>query len=489
MIGRKGAGKKHLRENSSSGSSCSLEKKEGKGRSRKQSFSDRRRQEKRRAGALLSALFLVCMTGVFGLGSFFSNPALLGLQTPEPISAEEEKENLAQAPQRRARMQEEELGAIQDGMEEGMEPGMKTEPLPENPAIYLNDTLAGLTDSQLNRLGVFGTPQEEPEIGQVENDLTTANGFETRDDQVVVQGDGVNLRAESQTESRIIVQLKTGDTLQRTGENGEWSRVVYEGTECYVSNQFVAVKQPEPEPDSTAGVRAAAASEDDGLVRAASEGEIQPIGQGPVVVIDAGHQNKENIRKESAGPESSRMSQKMEAGAVGSFLGVRECDVTLAIAEKTKQVLTERGYQVIMTRESNDVNMSWAERARLAEKSGAGALIHIHAHSQESTSVTGVLASCQSSRNPYNGDLASESYALSSCIAGSVSQAAGAKNRGVKQTDTSSEINWSQVPVTSLETGFLSNQQEELLLSQEEYQSRLAVGIADGLDQFFAGRR
>ena len=485
MIGRKGAGKKHLRENSSSGSSCSLEKKEGKGRSRKQSFSDRRRQEKRRAGALLSALFLVCMTGVFGLGSFFSNPALLGLQTPEPISAEEEKENLAQAPQRRARMQEEEPGAIQDDME----PGMKTEPLPENPAIYLNDTFAGLTDSQLNRLGVFGTPQEEPEIGQVENDLTTANGFETRDDQVVVQGDGVNLRAESQTESRIIVQLKTGDTLQRTGESGEWSRVVYEGTECYVSNQFVAVKQPEPEPDSPAGVRAAAASEDDGLVRAASEGEIQPIGQGPVVVIDAGHQNKENIRKEPAGPESSRMSQKMEAGAVGSFLGIRECDVTLAIAEKTKQVLTERGYQVIMTRESNDVNMSWAERARLAEKSGADALIHIHAHSQESTSVTGVLASCQSSGNPYNGDLASESYALSSCIAGSVSQAAGAKNRGVKQTDTSSEINWSQVPVTSLETGFLSNQQEELLLSQEEYQSRIAVGIADGLDQFFAGRR
>lgn len=485
MIGRKGAGKKRLRENISSGSSCSLEKKEGKGRSRKQSFSDRRRQEKRRAGALLSALFLVCMTGVFGLGSFFSNPALLGLQTPEPISAEEEKENLAQAPQRRARMQEEEPGAIQDDMETGM----KTEPLPENPAIYLNDTFAGLTDSQLNRLGVFGTPQEEPEIGQVENDLTTANGFETRDDQVVVQGDGVNLRAESQTESRIIVQLKTGDTLQRTGENGEWSRVVYEGTECYVSNQFVAVKQPEPEPDSPAGVRAAAASEDDGLVRAASEGEIQPIGQGPVVVIDAGHQNKENIRKEQAGPESSRMSQKMEAGAVGSFLGIRECDVTLAIAEKTKQVLTERGYQVIMTRESNDVNMSWAERARLAEKSGADALIHIHAHSQESTSVTGVLASCQSSGNPYNGDLASESYALSSCIAGSVSQAAGAKNRGVKQTDTSSEINWSQVPVTSLETGFLSNQQEELLLSQEEYQSRIAVGIADGLDQFFAGRR
>lgn len=481
MIGRKGAGKKRLRENIVPGLSSSLEKREGRGRSRKQSFSDRRRQEKRRAGALLSALFLVCMTGVFGLGSFFSNPALLGLKTSEHISGREEKENLAQASQIKAGAQEREPGAAKEGTEKGL--------IPENPAIYLNDTLAGLTDSQLNRLGVFGTLQEEPEIGQVESELTTANGFETRDDQVIVQGDGVNLRAESQTESRIIVQLKTGDTLQRTGESGEWSRVVYEGTECYVSNQFVAVKQPEPEPDSSAGVRAAAALEDDGLVRAASEGEVQPIGQGPVVVIDAGHQNKENIRKEPAGPDSSRMSQKMEAGAVGNFLGVRECDVTLAIAEKTKQVLSERGYQVIMTRESNDVNMSWAERARLAEKSGAGALIHIHAHSQESTSVTGVLASCQSFGNPYNGDLASESYALSSCIAGSVSQATGAKNRGVKQTDTSSEINWSQVPVTALETGFLSNQQEELLLSQEEYQSQIAVGIANGLDQFFAGRR
>lgn len=478
MIGRKGTGKKRWARAASSGSSLSTEQREGKGRSRKQSFAERRRQEKRRAGALLSALFLVCVTGVFGLGSFLYNPALLGLQPSRQVSRQEAEQH-----------QEKTARKTEEGNLSVLPDGSKAKALPESPAVYLNDTLAGLTDSQLKGLAVFGKQQEEPEIGHVESELTTANGFETRDDQVVVQGDGVNLRAESQTESRIIVQLKTGDILQRTGENGEWSRVIYEGTECYVSNQFVEVKQPETESDNAAGVQTAAVPEADGLVRAASEGEIQTVGQGPVIVIDAGHQNKENTRKEPAGPDSSRMSQKMEAGAVGSFLGVRECDVTLAIAEKTKQVLTERGYQVIMTRESNDVNMSWAERARLAEKSGAGALIHIHAHSQESTSVTGILTACQSSGNPYNGGLAEKSYALSSCIAGSVSQATGAKNRGVKRTDTSSEINWSTVPVTVLETGFLSNQQEELLLSQEEYQSRIASGIADGLDQFFAGRR
>lgn len=481
MIGRKRAGRKHLAANAGLGSSCGADKREGKGRSRKQSFTERRRQDRCRAGALLSALFLVCMTGVFGLGSFLCNPALLGLHSSDQISGTAEGETLAQPSQTAEKAGERAKRAPENPA--------ASEVLPENGTVYLNDTLAGLTDSQLNRLGVFGKLQEELEIGQVESELTTSNGFETRDDQVAIQGDGVNLRAESQTGSRIIVQLKTGEVLQRTGENGEWSRVVYEGTECYVSNQFVSVKEPEAEADSPAEAQAALAAGDDGLVRAASEGEVQPVAQGPVVVIDAGHQNKENSRKEPAGPESSRMSQKMEAGAVGSFLGLRECDVTLAIAEKTKQVLTERGYRVVMARESNDVNMSWADRSRLAEKSKAEALIHIHAHSQESTSVTGVLASCQSAGNPYNGELASQSYTLSSCIAGSVSQATGAKNRGVKRTDTSSEINWSEVPVTALETGFLSNQQEELLLSQEEYQLQIAEGIADGLDQFFAGRR
>ena len=83
MIGRKKAGKKWLAEYIGLNSSRSTDKREGKGRSRKQSLTERRRQDRRRAGALLSALFLVCMTGVFGLGSFLYNPALLGLQQPE----------------------------------------------------------------------------------------------------------------------------------------------------------------------------------------------------------------------------------------------------------------------------------------------------------------------------------------------------------------------------------------------------------------------
>lgn len=359
----------------------------------------------------------------------------------------------------------------------------------EREGIYLNDTAPGGDGSQAQGRAVSGEAGEEPEINQLDSALTMANSFADTEDRIVILENGVNLRADSQTSSRIIAQLQAGDVLERTGENEEWSRVLYNGITGYVSSQFAEVQKTAeiseeavPGADSPAGEGV----EEDSLVRAASEGEAQPVSNGRIVVLDAGHQGKENAGKEPAGPDSSAMRQKMPAGAVGTSLGLKESDVTLAIAKKAERILSERGYQVIMARKSNDVNVSCSERAELANQNGAGALIHIHAHSQESAAVSGVLATCQSSQNPYNSSLSGRSYSLSRSVSENVSQAAGANNRGVQQTDTLSEINWSQVPVTVLEVGFLSNRQEELLLSQDEYQERIALGIANGIDQFFA---
>jgi len=207
---------------------------------------------------------------------------------------------------------------------------------------------------------------------------------------------------------------------------------------------------------------------------------------GHTIAIDAGHQAKANTSKEPIGPSSTTMKAKMPEGAVGTSSGVHEYEVTLTVAKKLETELVNRGYHVVMIRTSHDVNMSSAERSVAANKSGADILIRLHAGSMDNSSVYGALATCMTAQNPYNAGLHDKSYNLSKKIVDTVCETTGTKNRGVQETDSSSDINWCEIPVCVFEMGFLSNPDEDTWLQDDGYQGKIVSGIAGAVDAYFA---
>lgn len=207
-------------------------------------------------------------------------------------------------------------------------------------------------------------------------------------------------------------------------------------------------------------------------------------GKGKTICIDAGHQAKGNSAKEPNGPGSSTMKAKVTSGATGCVTGTAESKINLQVAQKLQQILSERGYQVIMCRVSQDVDISNAQRAMIANNANAAAFVRLHCDSSESSSPTGTMTMAPSTNNRYCSQIASSSQKLAKAILNHTCQSAGSKSRGVTITDTMTGLNWASVPVTIIEMGFLSNPQEDRLLNDEAYQEKLAIGIANGIDEF-----
>lgn len=206
-----------------------------------------------------------------------------------------------------------------------------------------------------------------------------------------------------------------------------------------------------------------------------------------LIALDPGHQgpNVDMSAQEPNAPGSSVMKTKATTGTAGKYSGIGEYALNLDIALMVRELLEEKGYRVIMTREDNDTAISNMERACLANDAGADISIRIHANGSEDTGVHGALALVGSEDNAYVGHLYTESIRLAEAVLSSYCDATGMKNLGIQKNDTMTGINWSEIPVMILEMGFMSNEQDDSNMADPDYRKNMASGIVDGIELYY----
>ena len=202
------------------------------------------------------------------------------------------------------------------------------------------------------------------------------------------------------------------------------------------------------------------------------------------ICIDPGHQRKGNNGKEEIAPGSSTTKPKVSSGTAGVSTKKDEYVLTLEVGMKLKEKLESEGYNVIMTRETHDVNISNKERSTMTNKAGCSLYIRLHADGSENRNASGISVLTSSSKNQYTQKVQASSDRFSRIILDETLKTTGAKNRGVSYRDDLTGTNWSTITNTLIEMGFMSNPEEDRKLSTADYQNKIVNGIVNGINRY-----
>ncbi|NCE63274.1 AMIN domain-containing protein [Pseudoflavonifractor sp. 524-17] len=154
---------------------------------------------------------------------------------------------------------------------------------------------------------------------------------------------------------------------------------------------------------------------------------------------------------------------------------IMEKELTLPMSLMLRDLLVQRGYHVIMTRD-DDQYMDLYDRCDIANLAGADVFVSVHCNAFPSNpTVEGLLT--------YYHPSSGRSRSFARYVQDSAARFSGAVNRGLLSNDyvVLRETNMAAVLV---ETGFMTNHEELMRLSDPDYQLRIAQGIADGVTRY-----
>jgi len=184
------------------------------------------------------------------------------------------------------------------------------------------------------------------------------------------------------------------------------------------------------------------------------------------IVIDAGHGG-------------------FDGGAIGRLTGAREDIINLAVAQKLQALFEKNGYTVIMTRgDENAVGDTksgdMAKRREIIENAHADIVVSIHMNKFPDSSVSGPQV--------FFYEDSAEGEELAKLVQQELIEALDPPKVRTEHPEDYFILCSGDGPAIIVECGFLSNEREEKLLQDDDYQARCARAIYRGVAAYLEKR-
>jgi len=194
--------------------------------------------------------------------------------------------------------------------------------------------------------------------------------------------------------------------------------------------------------------------------------DIKDILPDTLIVLDAGHGGS-------------------DPGAIGGALGLKEKNVTLDVVKRIARLLTSYGARVILTR-SADEYVTLDDRVRIANSAGADLFVSIHMNANNSNLLKGTstyyVRSCNDSKR------LGKSRQLAGCIQNALLTTLQLQDKNVRQADFV-VIRDTTMPAVLAEVAYISNPEEEKLMTTEQFLENAAMGIVKGISSYLASEQ
>lgn len=340
--------------------------------------------------------------------------------------------------------------------------------------------------------------------------------METRNETVYVNADQLNVRKEPGTTAKIAGRVNRGDTLTRIGYSDEWSQVMYNGSVCYVATTYLSTEKVEPTVTKTVSADSTTSTTSQSVPENAVVVSLNPqwtyagfakitsgsallhqstsaSRNGKVVCVNAGHGTKggssvktqchpDGTPKVTGGTTGAGATSAVAVSGGTTFQdGTPEAKVTLQAAQKLRDKLLDKGYDVLMIRDSDDVQLDNIARTVIANNM---ADCHIALHWDSTKNDKGAFymsvpdVASYRAMEPVASNWQKHHALGDSLITGLRSAGVKIFSSGTMAMDLT-QTSYSTIPSVDIELGDTASDHSSATLNT------LADGLAEGIDQFF----